>query len=239
MFFSKKFGLSGNNSQESRCCRFCKLFTLIELLVVISIIAILAAMLLPALQSAKNKAQSIACVNAQSQLYKSALMYINDFNEYFPPCIWTGTMYFSENIWGNARINVNNGSCNWAWLMAGNKYMTDKQIVYSCPVRRPGKKNAPYALNFFAATTASGTYSTNAAKQRAFWKFTKIKYPSLIIFFSEAQDYLSVCYHASYYTDKRPDGRHNNAINAVRIAGNVTGMAPREYMKADPWSKYQ
>jgi prepilin-type N-terminal cleavage/methylation domain-containing protein len=85
------------NSGPEMCCRKCgsqrrrkevstdlksKGFTLIELLVVIAIIAILAAMLLPALNRAKNAADAAACKNNLRQIILAEQLYISDFGSY-------------------------------------------------------------------------------------------------------------------------------------------------------------
>ncbi len=76
-----------------------KAFTLIELLVVIAIIAILAAILFPVFAQAKAAAKKTVALSDVKQLALGALMYNNDFDDFF--C--------SEG--------APNGSDNWGWQM--------------------------------------------------------------------------------------------------------------------------
>ena len=63
-------------------------FTLIELMIVVAILTILMALLLPALQSAREWSRRTVCVNNLKQCMTSLCVYASSNNEWLPPTRW-------------------------------------------------------------------------------------------------------------------------------------------------------
>jgi len=114
-------------------------FTLIELLVVIAIIAILAALLMPALDSARQNALKANCTGNVKQLCIASQMYVNGKDGYMPPMDYGPDPQdptYSVVVFGSyskAAQSVRYGSGPMSSYLLGNG-----GEIWQCPAVKPG-----------------------------------------------------------------------------------------------------
>ncbi|MGF0037153.1 DUF1559 domain-containing protein [Victivallis vadensis] len=162
-------------------------FTLIELLIVIAIIAILAAMMLPALNKARESARTSNCINNLRQLGQAELLYVDAYDG------------LPTAVQDMARTSL-----TWHQMLLVSGLLPNKSELFACP-SAPEKTLTPATLEMNGVTYVYYTcYGINAdlvgdisktTRARNFYSgtipFKRLATPSRTILISDLTDGLT------------------------------------------------
>ena len=224
-FFSreKKFSLSPAHTN----------FTLIELLVVIAIIAILAAILLPALQSARERGKAASCISNLKQLGTMSVLYVDTYEGFIVPAKYNKDGY---NRW-YYKLNA---------LLRGVDHNSWEAAVIQESFRCPGFNNFKFSDKFPTRTKHvtygmnNSTGDNNKLSASSFIKMVRVAKPSqrplLADYYrlvwdtdlSHASEAAFTYYSISGATPSYRPGHevHRRMANVAYVDGHVSGPEP-------------
>ncbi len=224
----------------------CKRFTLVELLVVIAIIAILAGMLLPALNAAREKARSIACLGNLKSIGTAAIMYASDNNE------WEIALHSGLYRANGVQVDSSgNNSIFWPSLL--KPYLNEKNArghasvlvtkfndgysknsAFNCPsVGWKEPSYIPYCDYGLVKYGVGFASEADTGVKGGITKMRQIRYPAQVCRIVDTKKMYYTSLNPAHTADYHVDYRHSAKINAAFCDG---GARPIAYRELNPYS---
>ena len=204
-------------------------FTLIELLVVIAIIAILAAILLPALNSARERGRSASCVNNLKQMGGAINQYADAYDDHLPSSgtPTTKAADFCASVSYSTSLKPFLGlaySPNWTDPIEANS------AIFRCPSEEKG-----YGMQSRTYLNTRDIHNINYAyNARISWtKIGSLVNPSGVVAIVDSSKYQAWVYNKTTNTansliyNGAPavlSVRHNNSSNYLYVDGHVGNL---------------
>lgn len=201
-------------------------FTILELLIVISIIAILAALMLPVLNSAREKGLSASCLSRLKQCGLEMEFYANSFGDYIPVVPPGNAGVGNCNSWGMTLLLANHPAKS-VWAM-------ESYTEFSCPAQarfEPVSYTTYYLQTYGVSLWLTGRWEEstyvlrNKIGIKASSRWLPQKQPSSTIILGDSFYPARKVQHSMLHRNESDLVlRHQNRVNSLMLDGHAAAL---------------